>query len=232
MTFPVLVLPVKKMKSKGSLRSSVVCSRWPAIAVTASGSKYLGIRSINNELVALIASLSLSTQQFPAASAVGMIRDGVTVYFIAAREPGVQVENPRQVAAYDYPPLHGPRSPSFSRATVARWNGGAMIFLAGTASVVGHETRHEGDVEAQCDETLRNIESIVGEAAALIGCSASLDSLTIAKAYIRRARDYEKIAPRVCAALPRTQILFMESDICRRNLLLEIEGVATVSQPS
>ena len=167
-------------------------------------------------------------QQFPAASAVGMSDQGLAVYFIASRVPGMQVENPRQVAAYDYPPVHGPRSPSFARATVAQWNGNAMIFVSGTSSVVGHETRHHGKVEAQLDETLENMSVIVAEAAARIGRKASLDDLTVAKTYLRRAADYETIAPRLTAQLAQTQHLFVESDICRRDLLLEIEGVARI----
>jgi hypothetical protein len=66
----VLVLPVKKMKSKGSFTSSVVSSRSPATAATASGSKYFGTRSTSNDDVALSAMLSLRMQQLPAASAV------------------------------------------------------------------------------------------------------------------------------------------------------------------
>jgi chorismate lyase/3-hydroxybenzoate synthase len=167
-------------------------------------------------------------QQFPAASAVGMSEQGLAVYFIASRAVGMQVENPRQVAAYDYPPMHGPRSPSFARATVAQWNGSAMIFVSGTSSVVGHETRHHGKVEAQLEETLENMRVIVAEAAARIGRKASLDDLTIAKTYIRRAADYERIAPLLTSQLRSTQHLFVESDICRRDLLLEIEGVARI----
>src|SRR6478672_3620160 len=48
--------------------------------------------------------------EHPAASAVGMRGGGVTSYFLASREPVVNVENPRQVSAYDYPPRYGPRS--------------------------------------------------------------------------------------------------------------------------
>ncbi len=165
-------------------------------------------------------------QQFPAASAVGTIRAGLSVYFVASRTPGLQVENPRQVAAYDYPPVHGPRSPSFARATVAHWGSDAMIFVSGTSSVVGHETRHRGDACAQLDETIENIRVIVSQAAASIGRQASLDDLIVAKTYLRQAADYDRIAPRVIAALPRSQHLFVESDICRGDLLLEIEGVA------
>src|SRR5688500_14964147 len=56
----------------------------------------------------------------PAASAVGSHGRGLVVYFLASREPGVQVENPRQISAYDYPAQYGPKSPSFSRLTVWR----------------------------------------------------------------------------------------------------------------
>lgn len=169
-----------------------------------------------------------ANRQFPAACAVGMAGEGVIVYFLASREAGIQVENPRQVAAYEYPREYGPRSPSFARATVAQWNGNAMVFIAGTSSVVGHRTLHAGDVTAQLDETLRNIDLIVNEAASRAGRRGSLGNLAVAKTYLRRASDYDKVAPRVTAALPHTQHLFLEADICRADLLIEIEGVATL----
>ena len=145
----------------------------------------------------------------PAASAVGMRGRGLMVHYLAAREPGVQVENPRQVSAYHYPRQYGPKSPSFSRATIWR----DTVFLSGTSSVVGHETLHAGDVLAQLDETLRNIEMLV-----------PLDSIVTAKTYIRRAADYDVIAPRLERVFRSN--LFLEADICRADLLLEIEGVA------
>ncbi|MDQ3283315.1 MAG: hypothetical protein M3Q69_18100, partial [Acidobacteriota bacterium] len=95
----------------------------------------------------------------PAASAVGMPGRGAITYFLAAREPGMQVENPRQIAAYHYPPQYGVKSPSFSRATV--WK--ETVFVSGTSSVVGHATVHAGDVLAQLDETLRNIEVVLAQ---------------------------------------------------------------------
>ena len=49
---PTLTLPVKKMKSNGSLRSSVTSSLLPETAVTARGSKYFGMRSSKSLLVA------------------------------------------------------------------------------------------------------------------------------------------------------------------------------------
>jgi chorismate lyase/3-hydroxybenzoate synthase len=148
----------------------------------------------------------------PAASAVGMPGRGVITYFLAAREPGTQVENPRQVAAYNYPPQYGVKSPSFSRATMWR----DTVFVSGTASVVGHETVHMGDVLAQLDETLRNIDVVLAQT------GRTLADVISAKTYVRNASDYAAIAERL--AFPNN--IFVEADICRADLLLEIEAVA------
>lgn len=150
----------------------------------------------------------------PAASAVGMPGRGLVTYYLAARQPGVQLENPRQVAAYQYPPRYGPKSPSFSRATV--WNG--TVFVSGTASVVGHATVHPEDVEAQLDETLRNIEAVLGQT------RMSLANVTAAKTYLRHAHDYEIIAHRLAPVFSMNR--FLEADICRADLLVEIEAIA------
>jgi len=145
----------------------------------------------------------------PAASAIGTPGRGLVVYYLAARTPGVQIENPRQVSAYHYPRQYGPKSPSFSRGTIWR----DTLFVAGTSSVVGHETMHAGDVLAQLEETLRNIETLV-----------PLDKIVAAKTYIRRARDYDVIARRLENVFASN--LFLEADVCRPELLLEIEAVA------
>jgi chorismate lyase/3-hydroxybenzoate synthase len=149
----------------------------------------------------------------PAASAVGIRGRGLITYFLAAREPGVQVENPRQVAAYNYPPQYGTKSPSFSRATVWR----DTVFVSGTSSVVGHETAHPGDVHAQLDETLRNIEAVLGHT------GRTLQDVSAAKTYVRRPADYPAIASRLATIFPVN--LFLEADICRKELLVEIECV-------
>ncbi|HEX2831807.1 MAG TPA: Rid family hydrolase [Thermoanaerobaculia bacterium] len=150
----------------------------------------------------------------PAASAVGMPGRGLVTYYLAAREAGVQVENPRQVAAYHYPPQYGPKSPSFSRATM--WGG--MVFVSGTSSVIGHKTVHPGDVGAQLEETLRNIEAVLAQT------GRPLASVIAAKTYLRNAADHERVASRLAEVFPVN--LTIEADICRKDLLIEIECVA------
>jgi chorismate lyase/3-hydroxybenzoate synthase len=154
----------------------------------------------------------------PAASAVGMKGRGYQAYFIASRTPGMQVENPRQVSAYDYPPQYGRRSPSFSRATVVRDGEESLVFVAGTASIIGHETRHAGDAGAQIVETLANIDRIVA--------AAGGGELAMLKAYVRHEADCETVANAIRAAHGALPVMFLRADICRADLLVEVEGVA------
>jgi chorismate lyase/3-hydroxybenzoate synthase len=150
----------------------------------------------------------------PAASAVGMPGSGLIACFLAAREPGMQVENPRQVAAYNYPPEYGVKSPSFSRATV--WKD--TVFVSGTSSVIGHATVHHGDVLAQLDETLRNIDVVLAQT------GRTLADVVTAKTYVRNPSDYEAIARHLGPVFANN--IYVEADICRADLLLEIEAVA------
>jgi chorismate lyase/3-hydroxybenzoate synthase len=161
------------------------------------------------------AGYHLSTD-LPSASAVGMRGKGLMSYFLAAREPGVQIENPRQVAAYRYPRQYAPKSPSFSRATVF----GETVFVSGTSSVLGHASVHVDDIDGQLDETLRNIEAVLERAIP----DGSLANIITAKTYVRRREDHPRIAKRLESVFARN--LFLEADICRAELLLEIEAVA------
>ncbi len=103
-------------------------------------------------------------ERFPAATCIGR-RDGdpmVQVYWLAGRAPGLPLENPRQVSAYRYPREYGPTPPSFSRAMLAS---DRLVMISGTASIVGHASRHRGNVRAQLDETFTNLANVLQRAA-------------------------------------------------------------------
>jgi enamine deaminase RidA (YjgF/YER057c/UK114 family) len=162
----------------------------------------------------------------PAACALGSPAGSpVSIYFIASRAPPTLIENPRQTSAYRYPPKFGVHSPSFSRACVLRESRGTNLFVSGTASIVGYETMHHGDVAAQTRETLANIEALVGEANRVVGCARySLEGLRL-KVYVRQPRDLPAIkralADRLSTAVP---IVYLRADVCREELLVEIEA--------
>jgi chorismate lyase / 3-hydroxybenzoate synthase len=168
--------------------------------------------------------------RLPSASAIGTVGGAVAVYFIAARSAGVHRENPRQLSAYSYPRQYGPRSPSFARGTLKRVGSGETFFISGTASIVGHQSLHPGDVRAQAEEALRNIETLIDstrrdETTRFHGMQ-DLDNL---KVYVRRPADLPLVREVVAAHVdPDAHILYLQGDVCRRELLVEIEATLYV----
>jgi chorismate lyase/3-hydroxybenzoate synthase len=165
----------------------------------------------------------------PAATAIGR-RDGVRVlqvYWLAARSPGTPLENPRQVSAYRYPRQYGPQPPSFARAMLPPPGADLPLLLSGTASVVGHETRHADCVEAQLDETFANFESLLAAARARApALPADFGAGTRLKAYVRDAEALPRVAAILAARLGgAVPCVVLHADICRRDLRVEIDGV-------
>lgn len=171
--------------------------------------------------------------QLPAASAIGTRAGSLHIYFLAAREPGIQVENPRQVSAFHYPPRYSPKSPSFSRAVVKHWGEETHLYISGTASIVGHETRHARDTLAQLDETLDNLEALVRHAGRSHGfCIDSVCDLNALKVYVRNPADAENISARMMQRLGgEIPVMLLHGDLCRADLRLEIEGLYTGADP-
>ncbi len=166
-------------------------------------------------------------ERFSASSAVGSSGDHLVTWFAAAKSPGRHLGNPRQVHAFRYPPDYGPRPPSFSRATLAPPELGQVLFLSGTASIAGHETRHVGELLKQLEETLCNIEVLL---AASSGATAKLPGLAefdLFRVYLRDAADLDLVRTALRRRIgPGPALHFLAADICRADLLLEIEGVA------
>jgi chorismate lyase / 3-hydroxybenzoate synthase len=175
---------------------------------------------------ALIASGRDLTGNVPAACALGSVNGSpLVIYFLASRKAPTVIENPRQVSAYEYPPQYGPK-PAFSRASVLREASGSILFISGTASIVGHQTVHAGDVAAQTRETLVNIEALLGEANRVSGAPRfGLETLAY-KVYVRNSADLPLIQSQLHTALGQeAQVVYLQADICRHDLLVEIEAI-------
>jgi chorismate lyase/3-hydroxybenzoate synthase len=161
---------------------------------------------------------------YPAATAVG--RQGgprsLQVCWFAGREPGTAIENPRQVSAFHYPRNYGPAAPSFSRAMVVP---GPLFLVSGTSSIVGHASLHHGDLEAQLRETLVNVDTLLHRAQASGHvASATLGADSLIKAYVRRHGDAAKVESGLRDHYgPDVPTLVVAADICRPELLVEIE---------
>lgn len=157
--------------------------------------------------------------RYPAATAIGHRGESglLQIYALCASRAGHALENPRQVSAWRYPRQYGRTPPSFARA-MRLPDGGLAI--SGTAAIVGHASHHERDLAAQLDETFANLRALL-DAASLL----PFDAHSPLKIYLRRSEDVRAVQAALddylAPAVPR---LILASDICRRELLVEIDG--------
>ena len=173
----------------------------------------------------------------PAACALGTAEGPLRVIFLAGTRAPLAIENPRQISAYRYPASYGARSPTFSRAALAAVGGGRQaLFISGTASIVGHATLHIGDVRRQTEESLANMAA-VREVAAVRAAAAFDVSALIYTVYVRHPGDlavvrevFERHVGAHSAAA--RDAIYLQADICRAELLVEIEAHAFANQES
>lgn len=198
----------------------------PQINLEAGGSeRYWQFNSGRQD--AFLAAARTTEGAVPAACALGVRQGPAVLYFLAAREAPLALENPRQLAAYHYPEQYGPRSPTFSRASLVFAGERPVLFVSGTASIVGHETRHRDDVAAQTRETLCNIEAVLGEARRRVPAADFTAAELVYKAYVRYAGDAVAVREIMRERLgPDAMIGLVRADVCRQDLLVEIEASA------
>lgn len=159
----------------------------------------------------------------PAATVIGSRVPGLYVSFLAGRQGGSQIENPRQTSAFRYPRDYGPISPSFSRATRV----GHTLLVSGTAAVVGHATQHPGDAPAQLDEIVANLRALLHRATQDLGWIKGSWQAQALRLYLRHERDAAALTDRLRAALGEAAVplAVLRGDISRSDLMLEVEGV-------
>jgi chorismate lyase/3-hydroxybenzoate synthase len=159
-------------------------------------------------------------------SGVGHGGPDLVIHALATAQPGVAVENPRQIPAYKYSRRFGPRPPCFARATILREPGHPdRVLVGGTASIRGEESVHVGDLRAQTLETFENLASLIRSASG--SDAAGLEAFRELRVYHFRDADRDAVARLVETAFPSLgRAEYHRADLCRPELSVEIEGVA------
>lgn len=164
----------------------------------------------------------LDASDFPATSALGHHGSGAVIYLLASRvSAGTHFENPLQLSAYAYPRKYGPRKPSFARATAIDLYGRKEIFISGTSSIIGHETKAAGDMRQQLEITLENIRVLLAHV------DENASPLAAIRVYLRYREDYAAAREFLEARLPQCNINYLWAEVCRSDLLVEIEAAST-----
>jgi len=178
---------------------------------------------------------------YPAATGIGMNSGGVILEFIAVTDSEanliIPIKNPQQIDAHQYTEkvLVGANSdikatPKFERAKVLATENGDKIFISGTAAILGENTIKDNSVETQTEITIDNIDALISSQN-MNTHGITVDGETV-KEYIRVYVKDEKEIPKVKEVCENKwgniQALYLVSDICRDDLLVEIEGVGKI----
>ncbi len=175
--------------------------------------------------------------QIPTASCVGHHGLTLSIHMLGAKSAGIALENPRQIPAFAYSQKFGPRPPCFSRAGLVVIENTQLLLVAGTASVRGEESIHNDSLESQLQETMVNLRAIVSEGRCASGLvqktrnDQPLAGVLATRVYYRRPEDLEWLEQNLPAELVAgAEVEFVHADICREELLVEIEIIVDVTR--
>ena len=171
---------------------------------------------------------------YPAATGIGMNEGGVIIEFIAMQSNEAitfAIDNPEQNAAHRYSDnvlvgtACGKTTPKFERARFLKYQNRQMMFISGTASILGEKTIGVGNPIEQTRITIANIRRLYSET---ILKQKNIEFGTIlfnhCRVYIRQESDFtsiEKTCKELFGSIP---MVFIQASICRDQLLVEIEG--------
>ncbi len=171
---------------------------------------------------------------YPAATGIGCMGKGYMLSFIAAKQgEGIDIkpiDNPNQVAAHSYSAkvLEGSEAlttPKFERAKTLRVDNKILCFVSGTAAINGEISVDLSDVERQTRLTIEHLNTLLEEAAKVEKVDNKF-RYTSLRAYIKNAIDVDVVRSVVEEFYPHTHCLYLLGDVCREELLVEIEGIA------
>lgn len=164
---------------------------------------------------------------YPAATGIGTQSGGIQIDFNAVRGDIeiLPLDNDWQRAAHVYSDevLISHRedtekgTPKFERGKSLSDHQRKVIYISGTAAIRGEESMLTGDVLSQTEITLENIRHL------LPSHSCKLEILRV---YLKNEEDalpVKECLDRLCPGIP---IAYLYADVCREELLVEIEGIA------
>lgn len=172
---------------------------------------------------------------YPASTGIGTQGRGLVATCLALQTERKDVrlcplENPLQTPSFDYAKRFSLKSPKFSRAMAVAIGNYVTTWISGTASIVNSESLYLGDVEKQTEQTLTNIERLIdAENCArhgLTGAGSTLADLAKMRVYVKRPEDFERCRAVCERRVGPVPVIYAHADVCRSELLVEIEAVA------
>lgn len=163
---------------------------------------------------------------YPAATGIGTKAGGILIDFDAAVFKSdtcyaTPIDNKLQVAAHAYSDsvlMEAGRhktTPKFERAKSMTFGSNRLVYISGTAAIRGEESLQGVGVEKQLVITLENIAQLTGKT-----------EKRLLRVYLKNPEDYGPVKNYLSEYEDNIQISYLSADVCRDELLIEIEGIA------
>ena len=171
---------------------------------------------------------------YPAATGIGCASGGVAVSVYAVKGAlrlSHPIDNPMQVPAHKYSGkvlVAGKETrkttPKFERARLL----GESVLVSGTAAIKGEDSELFSDPSLQAKAAIEVVESLVAPGNICPGNKRfRFNSLRV---YIKREKDADAIMDTLKSHWGTIPMHFMIADVCRPELLLEIEGTGRIGR--
>ena len=177
---------------------------------------------------------------YPAATGIGVWGEGIIIGAIAFKSADklskaiYPIDNPLQVAAHIYSKsvliddaAEAMKStPKFERAKIIKTQRGVCCFVSGTAAIRGEQSVDSTSAKEQTIKTIENIDYLISKENLIrYGCEPYNLQYTQLQVFIKNKEDYNEVKAVVESVFPGLQVVYSVADVCRSELLVEIEGI-------
>jgi enamine deaminase RidA (YjgF/YER057c/UK114 family) len=194
-----------------------------------------------NEVRSEYYSRHLTNPDFPAATGIGVAHHGVSIECMAVAGDEnlkiISLSNPEQLDSWQYgqtvlkgkPKKHltSNQPPQFERAKLMISGNQSRVFISGTASIAGQETIGLNDVEEQTRIAIDHIELLTGKKNLKFHApqlTVIPDQYACVRVYVKNEADIPAVKAICRNHFGKVPLSFVQADICREDLLVEIEA--------
>ncbi|MBR5861322.1 MAG: hypothetical protein IKY71_08260 [Bacteroidaceae bacterium] len=226
---------IAKLLSDNGFKPSDIYRQWnyiPGITVLNDGSQNY---QEFNDARSIFYSTDNWSNGYPAATGIGTSTGGVMVELYAVKGNNITnmpIDNPLQIAAHNYSQqvldgkviehLSERTTPKFERARLL----GKTVLISGTAAIKGECSNYSTNAVEQAAETMEIMDRLTCKENIPVENNGSRYELL--RVYVKRENDIPAVCDYMQSNYPTAQKHYLVADVCRPELLIEIEGIARI----
>lgn len=229
---------IGKIMKSASLPAHSILRQWNYIGqITSEENNRQNYQEFNNERARFYRNSSWENG-YPAATGISMNINALIVDLIAVEFYNgtriLAVDNSMQLAAHRYSESvlgksEKKETPKFERAKLVVDESSAYCFISGTAAILGEKSVENDNIETQTRQTILLIQHLISPENLQfngINLAGKLKTEQL-RVYVKQTEHFKKVRPIVENLLPDVNVFYVCAPVCRDELLVEIEGIAT-----